>query len=320
MERVIYSTETDQEGPWLISQAKLLELDSILALERKRALKFNETAIEKEADSVSWIDTDLSDEQRRKKQLDCARRRYPYNVNRLQITLLCRSGKSFEVDSFKEAARSPSVSEEEVVGFTVGFKWGEIDGSLRLRRSAALSLSVSPEGPVVSRDAFFALREWVESLKPARWMKAWLSLSNLQWPVWFLFLVIAAVTSFEKVKAGNWAYQDRAKSLVGKKLTSAEQEEALRVLIALQTEHEKPRDTYRFRAINPISSAFAAFTVVCIVLSFPPRVVLEIGKNKAHYQRWRWWTKTIFVTIPIILFSSFVWPKIVIVLETAFSS
>ena len=55
---------------------------------------------------------------------------------------------------------------------------------------------------------------------------------------------------------------------------------------------------------------FIGIVVLGIVVRIRPLVVLGIGKGIKYLRIWRIWMKIIGVTIPTLLFGSFVWPLI----------
>ena len=109
----------------------------------------------------------------------------------------------------------------------------------------------------------------------------------------------------------------RARELLDQGITDQNYIEAIQLLLIIQSDYD------------PNSSAVetpAWFRVVLwgglltsIVLSFKPKITLGIGRGNELITRWKIWLQIVGITIPGLLFGSFIWPTIVDWIRTIFT-
>jgi|ERR1051326_1514760 len=108
---------------------------------------------------------------------------------------------------------------------------------------------------------------------------------------------------------GKTYYQAQAVELLQKGVNPQNEIKAIEILLALQSD-------YRNQQIPPSkpSGRFWLFLVVggllCLALSFPPELVVGLGKGEKELARWQSWIKFVSITVPAFLASTYLWPTL----------
>jgi hypothetical protein len=106
-------------------------------------------------------------------------------------------------------------------------------------------------------------------------------------------------------------YVEQAHKIVADGVNDSNQHKAIQLVLALESHDEatskslmsgKPGRRY-WAVFAGVAFAFGSFT-------FCPTVVIGIWKGKSKLNRWRLWTKWIFVTAPGVVFLTILWPRV----------
>jgi hypothetical protein len=105
-------------------------------------------------------------------------------------------------------------------------------------------------------------------------------------------------------------YRSEARKIVSEGVSATNQFRALEVLLALSSE-ESANSNGDVYLPGWFLFFLAVGFLVCVALSFPPKVVLGVGKGQSRLQFWRRWLTFLSVTIPSAICSTFLWPWVV---------
>lgn len=307
MAGIIYSTELECDGPFLISEEDLFELDKVVdeVFQRmedgtRREVLRKATELMEDKEFRSWHKDATEDELLK---LACSRAElYLYNKHEKRITLLLRDKKKVEVASFKEASLTASISDSELQGIEVYLGSGVAQVSLTVKSGycPVLRLNSAPEGHSDATEAFLFLRRWVDRFKPSIIMQWWLKYASILWlPI--LIIAFFSLSLMLREKSEDWAVMQKAHEYAQTGVPTTQQAEALQTLLAVTIGYKKPQKLHVIDLPKWMWGVYATIPFICVALYFPPKIVIEWGKGKKAYWRWRKWLKLMFVSIPLVL-------------------
>ena len=171
-----------------------------------------------------------------------------------------------------------------------------------------LQIRVSPEASSEAHELFGALRQWAKTYQSPLWQRLWASADNFHWVAFvILLLVIGPSVLNSGLDSRKASVVAKAQALLVDGLQPGEQTEALEILLRLQTglmpEIEKSIPAW-FKVL------FWGGLFVAVVLTIRPKVVLGLGRGADEIKRWRLWLRFVGVTVPGLVFTSFIWPHI----------
>ncbi len=321
MPQLLYPTAAKVEGPILLSLEQLRELDSILDKHEQLLTKYQEEIWERElserlSQQAEDIRRELTEEEKKQYTERFERRELDYRRRQRQrkTTVYFRSRRRLEVATFQEAAKHPEMMNDLPVGFDLRVRyspvrlWIETDDYL----GSTIKVSAEPESDENARDLFGELRMWLSSVTPPRWQQWWVKSRPLNWMLWWLWLVVVVLVAGPNIVESEVTkryYRAQAHGLIEKGITPENQQKAIEVILALSSDYSTPK-------APPVSvgSWFWFFLTgglfICAVLSFPPKVILGLGKGEKSIQFWRYWLRFVFVGVPTFVASNFLWPTL----------
>lgn len=318
MAEFIYTTQTTIPGPCLLDADKLEALDKVLDDEWEPLAKRNQEAIRTEVDrrledsvqiyAARLRGKELSPEELqslRKEIEDSVRGSYGYREYH-EITLFYEKGKRAEVTSFREAMRQPALLEEVIVRFRLEVVCGDISCKISIDENrGALDISASPERMPEARELFAALHRWGTTNRPPKWQQIWRTWNGAQWFIWLAILAIGLIVVTESFRN---PYKEEARELVKNGVSQENQQRALELLLAIQSEYRSPDQKSQIPTWFII--LLLGGLVVCFITSFVPKSVLGIGKGQDRINHWRIWLSIVFYLVPSFLFLNIIWPLI----------
>lgn len=256
---------------------------------------------------------------------------------RRSVVFYLSGGRTVRAQRFAEAMTQPHVSGEEPIGFRADIAIGRIEASVSLSKlsrhllvqpvsatefqvvgeAPQLRFTVEPSDNQFGQELFGALENWAAEFFPSTWAWTW---SRLKFLCPFLLMVFWVFTAVFWDAAGGIPsstspdYRREAHMLLQQGINENNQRKAIELLLAITSAYSPERHIWKFGRTYWI--IFVAGTVMLGMLSFCPTVVIGVWKGKQKLTRWRWWMKTVSVTIPsgvitIVLLpklSSKIWP------------
>lgn len=314
MARLIYSTELTINGPWLIDHNAVMELDNILDDAWEKLCHEEDAKIDNEANKEFQEDPFYrhlkSSEEIESKmaELKARIRDRWYRRRKKSIRIDFIGSKSLIADSFKEAYKDRSILDDIPIGFRVQMDVNDIEASIRLTEND-LSVNVSPESLENAREFFVLLRQWMGRYKPPVWQRVWTAIHGFHWFMLVILLSFGYIfVDTSSTQMVNLA-RDRARSLLDAGLTEENTVEAVGLLLMLESRYFPG---YMEAGLpHWFNVLFWGGLFVSIVLTIKPKSVVGLGKGEDRIKLWRWWLGLISVTIPGLVFTSFLWPYIV---------
>jgi hypothetical protein len=119
-----------------------------------------------------------------------------------------------------------------------------------------------------------------------------------------ILLVIVSLTwSAAAELEGAAARKELAGKLLDDGLTEDEQTAAIELLLAIESGYPVSKNGSS-RTDPPGIGLLLIALVVAVVLSFPPKVAIGVGRGKRAVDRWRTWLRLVSYTVPVLV----VWP------------
>jgi hypothetical protein len=318
MAELVYKTSVEIPRPVILGHEALLRLDGILEEYwqnlNKRKEESIRTQVDREMDeSLTRYPALYQEEEKkvsRRKEVEtwvasrCA-------DDALSISIEFSDDTKLSVKSFTEAMRHPHVMKEAPGGFEVSLRCKEVRCKVTLRENwGGLSIEVSPEGSPIANDLFGALKDWAMRNRAPSWQRLWHRgqlLVVFLWGVWLSSVLIVPGVIYGG--ASKTAYSAEAAKLLSKGLSSGDQLKATEIMLALASGYS-PAPA---RATLP--GWYWLLTIgglaLCLILSFPPNCVIGLGAGEARLRRWKVWLGFVFYSVPVFLFTTFIFPALV---------
>lgn len=326
MEERIYNTDNKLSAPFLLDQRQLKKLEEIVNEEWRNLVEHKDKEITRVAEeefedrlSRGYYKELTEDEQKAKLAEIKKAKRESYRLGREEkkVTLHLKDGSSVRLGSFSEAFRNIEVQGKKVVGFGLEIDCGEVNCDLQLESNyKQMRVTVRPKNLRVSYELFLGLKQWMDNVKAPLWQRIVKRLYGAHW--FFLVWVFIIGLGLMEGARRDWAHIERAHELLENGITENEYDLAIETMLAIVSEFDKPKGGVR-NIPNWYKCSLVGIILACIAVSFIPTVVIGIGKGEKTIILWRRWLRFISITVPIIFFSSFIWPYIVNFVTSFFS-
>ena len=290
MARISYPTEVSIPTPLLIEPTHLTSLDVI----------FDDFLTSRQQQGLN----ERSEDQKQRR---------PRQIRAVDIYL--SGGKTIKSSQFSDAMKQPYVGHEVPLGFRATLQTEELEATVKLAGwKRELEIDVTGIDEHAGRELFGSLENWASEIAAPRWQQLWSRSKDLfQYLAWMWALVgllLGAMGMFG-VSGKNETYIKEAHTLLQQGINDSNQRRASELTLALISEYNpsvwKPGITYW--------SVFLLITLLLVSLSICPGVVIGIWTGKHRLQYWRIWLKTVWVTVPGLIFTSVLWPRILAALH-----
>jgi hypothetical protein len=291
MGEIYYSTHSEIQGPWLLDVEALRDLDAVIdeawdRLEQRRLSKVKH---------LNQEDAYVP---------------YPLKITNKELTIYTGKDKTYITDSFDTALGDLKLLEQVPVGFDWKIESGEIRCRIRagmssFGRDSSLVIDVTPSEFSDARELFVSLHQWATFKQPPYWQRLWTRLAG-SLPV--IFPLLFSITSFIRLAIPDpttQAVKAQAMDLIEQGITESNIHEAVDLLLKLEVDYTV---AYSGQSVNWFIPVLIIEAVIFIILFIRPRLILGIGKGRAVLKRWRIWLHFVGVTVPALIFSSFLWP------------
>lgn len=314
---VLYPTELQIDGPWLIDEPALRSLDGLFDIYEKRFKEISEArvneTIEKEIDA--WkkekAKTEEAIKEHRKYLLSTERWRLK---SERRLVVFLKGGRTVPTTSFQEAIKHPLSQEDVPTGFKYTLRAGsDLEANVEVPRisvDSPLAISTGPQAEPAAQEFFASLQNWTQDQKPAPWKQRWMRSGDLvrmltmMWVV--MFGVFWLVTSLDSPKAATRA---DAHKLVEQGIKPGEEREALRQILILTSEYSTYPVIY-YRPGLQYWSALLIGAALLIALNIYPQVEIGLWGGKRRIKRWHAWTTALWISIPGSIATWVVVPKL----------
>lgn len=313
----VYSTQKGFDGPWLVGRVALDELNDVLEeISERFEVEVNKQV---EAEIVEYIEDyppDTKDSIRESIEESIALR----HQLRKNVKISLSSSKYLQGQTIKELLANPELQDEAPVGIEVEISAAGRKARFQLGREffgdPRLNISVSPETDGISREAFADLQLWAVNHQPPVWQQIWGKFASYHWLIWLLLISLSSFivpSSSDDVQA---YLEPKTHKILLDGVSEDELPAAVELLLQYQVKTLPKEVSREFPAWFGV--LFFGGMAVCVILSIRPTMVIGLGRNKNKLEFWLKWVRFVSVTIPGIIFASFVWPYIVVWVKAAF--
>lgn len=326
MAEKIYKTEYEISSPFIIDQEQLKNLDYIVEQEWPNLLEYKKSTIQKV--SIDSLNDRLKQglykeksEADTKAELEKIEKQtsgsYRFKDEEVVLNLSFKDGNSIRLKSFSEAFKNRDIQDTKIVGFKLKVDCGEVTSDLYCEpRYSRMKLEVRPQDTRISNDLFLEFKRWMDNVKAPFWQRFVRKFDHFHWFIIFMTLLFSMMFGIGKVSP-DWPKIKQAHELLQNGIKEDEYGVALEIILALQSDFGKPEAITVFSLWYKI--LIISGIITCILLSSIPKVVLDIGKDENKVRKWRSYLRFISITIPITIFSSFIWPYLQSLVKTFFS-
>ncbi|HVS34589.1 MAG TPA: hypothetical protein VMS17_03340 [Gemmataceae bacterium] len=299
MAQIIRKTEAAFSGPWLLDEAALAALDSILdeqwsRLEAHKKVQIrNALRRERNRRGKPESETEHPGDESKVEEKDMRQRvESEYPDDGRAITLTFSTGNKLQVTSFREAANDVNCQHHEVTKIEVRLRCGGVRGDLEVptldqKQTRSLSLVTLPEASEPADELFVVLHRWAEQNKPD-WFRQLCGIHPLGiWMLWItlvcLCVMFALLTGLFRIQRDPWS--DEVRELLEKGVKPEDHGRALELILRRQLA-AFPGANDKIAVPTWFWAVALTTAIVAMFLSVPARTAFEIGKGAASV-RWQ---------------------------------
>src|SRR3990167_9354058 len=328
MKGMIYNTEFRIDAPLLIDRKALENLHAIIETTSGKIFKINDEDLEKEVDRVFLQEyashykgrTVVEIEESKKEIRRLIADRYEKYKN---ITAELGENKSFSVETLKELVSAPELSQENIKGLII--KYGVRNVSVLIEFghfswSSGLLIRTSPEADEFSKEIFVELRDWAYQNQAPPWQRLWKKIQGFHWAIFVLIIFFSSffIQTSQDIVLEN--HKVEAHKLLTKGITNDTLSQAVELALKIQSKYIPELQKQKEQSFNKRSIVLLkVYLLMAIILSILPTLVIGIGKGSLKIKYWRWWLRTVSITIPGLIFTTFFLPKILALIVKFFN-
>ena len=306
MAEMFYPTRYRTKGPWLIDSTQLLALDDAIDGYRARPLA---AGVSSKEQSPAEADSDA----------------------RL-ITFLLRHDKQLKTSSFREALVNPGAATDIALGLKYEVKLRGTTALLTLERKTdkttlfgsssdeqmQLDLAVEPPTSALSQEMFVVMKEWADDVQRPFWHRVIFKLKWLAALVLIIWgFVFVAGVFFPSAPNSKERYKAEARKLLAEGINSTNQQKAVELLLAIQTDYSPPVSATELKPERSpkwiVENSIGLLWLLAIAMF--PEFCLGIWKGKQRLRLWRFWLPIVFVTVPTMFVVRYLQPQLFIALD-----
>jgi hypothetical protein len=302
MGQIIIPTEIKVNGPWLLDNKGLEELNNcicVIEMKLEEAFKIivNRTA-ESKLEEYKRYDDKMDLEKAKQK----VSKTYPFEKSEKYALLLTKQGKKIKDDTVLSILKNSQINDFHPTELRVQIEKGPCEFSLEIssRYDGELESRVKVSDDEIFNDINYEINKWIEKHKPNVAMQKWSS-----WFPWAVFPIIVIVLlwtpSLLKSRADLYKSKLSQESFLLLKDGLNEQEATKAIEIILQQESGYIPDTFQpdVSINNTIFNGWLIVLLILIILLIKPKTVIGIGKNKWKVIFYRKWTYFVLVFVPL---------------------
>lgn len=247
------------------------------------------------------------EEQKAAREKELREARYSGYSRRRTLTISFVDGRTLRVECFSEAFAHAEIIDEIPEDFDLRMRCGDIDLWIRTDPYSGLTVTASPQENEAVRDLYGDVKGWLKTIRTSKWWRAWrgaASASFLLWLIWFGISSQILTNSFY----GPTDYKTVARQLIEKGITAANRDQVLQAILAMEAGYAGPE---KFHVGLGAWVFIVGGFLVCLVLTFAPKIVIGIGKGEQFVSWWKVWAKVVFVVIPLFVVANILAPLLV---------
>jgi hypothetical protein len=315
MAKISYPTEKSTPGPWLIEMNHLTSVDGLFDEYQN---KFREDVL---ADLRSQAERSLTRGGREytpeQFQAEVRNLQSVYGRESRSVAVYLKGGKTIASDQFADLLRLPNMNGETAVGFRCDLRVGDFRASISVRSgwSKSLSIEAMPSDSVRAQEFYSALENLVTDAAPSPLQQAWLKYADFagsgllfMWVFFGLLIATVGITPDAKDR-----YRGEIQQILTNGVNQGNQARATQLILAIVSDYTDP-STPPFKLGIKYWGYFVIGLIVLGALRACPGVVIGIWKGKQKIRYWRRWVSFVWVTVPGLILTSVVWPRLLLYL------
>jgi hypothetical protein len=252
------------------------------------------------------------------------------------VIIYLSKGRTVKSDSFSDAIKQPHVRDEEPLGFRAHLEFGQVKASVtltKLPRNLAqpatptqfqvalqqpLEFNVEPSDISAAEELFGALENWAADFAPSKLMRTW---GKFRPGFAFLFLFALALglmfglNGIAPQPGPDDAHHRQAHKLLQEGVNENNERKAIELLLAIESQF--PLEGPRWHPGRTYWGIVIAVDLALAMLPFSPTIVIGVWDGKRKLARWKRWIRTVTVSVPVLIFTTVVWPLILRMLHWA---
>ncbi len=304
MTEILYPMRKEFSAPWLIDFDKLELLDEVIEKQHKELLDYREKGIQ--AAIKEEISNYKDNEQHivKEKIEEQTRNSYEFCSEFRKVTILLSKGREVQAESFKEASKEQFLQDEVPIGFSAKLEVGSTKVEITLGEydRDEIRYKVDSNDSAIAKDIIYDIESWIKSVLPRLWLRIWKKVYGWHFNLIFLWVLCAAVTLPVVYKQFQSEIKKDVEAIIVEGIDSDNIEKAIEFVLIYASNYvpEQYRTNVEswLRKLIVFSSIFA---VVILILSFPPKSNIGIGKGESRIRRWRVYLRIVSFTIPVVI-------------------
>ena len=111
------------------------------------------------------------------------------------------------------------------------------------------------------------------------------------------------------ISSSTASAKQRARDMLNSGITQQNSTEAIELLLIMQTEYDPVAQPVNRELPSWLKIIFWSGLILNVLLSFKAKTpLLGIGKGRTIISSWQIWYRLVGITIPGLIFASFIWP------------
>jgi hypothetical protein len=330
MAEVLTRSSVYVSGFWLLEAKALQDLDTILEEDWIQRQEVKKEAIEKVAKKIiderkerkSYDELSEEDKKKANKEIRAeVAQQYEFSLGKREVVLTLASAKVLRYSTIAEILKDIAVKKEMPETLAIDTKCMSERCKIDIPASTNNSniyVYVYPEDSPLNRSFVDQIEHWAERNRAPSWQCYWNQNFMLAWILFIVLLCVSWIgtTIWASYSTRKDAVRAEASTLLDQGLKTKEDEtKALHLTLSLLAGHHQKQESP-----PPLWAWLPSLVglVVAVVLSFPPKTVIGIGKGVDSIARWQCWIKLISYTVPVLILTGFIIPLARDYLKTLF--
>jgi hypothetical protein len=325
MGQLLRPGEHEMKGPWLLSEAAILELDAVITSIGTKISKANENYITENprtqfSPTKRYNETDEELELRQAEFIKTEAER----AVKLTTQVIVTDKKDIKIidTSLKSLLRDSQLKEFKATNLSIELS-GDYDMPSRFKASFnkfgdKVTYTAKAHNSNIIDDVIYDFEVWLEKYKPTKSREVW---NRFSFPITMFFAILSFLLvspMFETVTTNYVDYKNIYRNEVIQYIKSGinkdNQAKALESLMKYEIDYTPTKAKVETVINKTILRIFILSIITAIVAAYQPINIIGIGDNKGKLKRYNLYTKIVLVTIPSAFILPFLYSTIRVLL------
>ncbi|MDD7793708.1 hypothetical protein [Clostridium sp. 'White wine YQ'] len=298
-------------GPLLIDEKKINDLEelekSILEILNLEYEKLYEITLKNYCDEfkVETIPDDIS---------KTILRIYSSTL-RIEHEILAKdkSGNLFKFQSIVALIRSSELSDKRIVGIKMHYRMGENSVTIEISDTSGTNFSANLgiQDDIVRNEVTYYITKFTNQFYKIKLLRFWKEATFFIWPI-LLFLILGMFSILGSQDSGiKDAIKQKMISTIEKGVTQENINESVQLIMEYESSYPKDIEIQQNGHLKTEIIIILTLMAVSVMLSIHPKTVIGVGKGKDVINRWKIYTNLLFITVPGIILTDIIIPKLI---------